>query len=474
MYTQFLTIFLPIFFQLSLQNYIIDLTSNWTLLNFKRNISIHSINLPASVHTILKAQRLIPDPLYGFNDTALRWIAKETWLFRNEFMASPNQSQHEFSLHFESVDTVAFVYLNQQLIASTDNQFLKYKINNLALDQFNSLEIRLVSAIDHAQQLANVYSYRIPPEWPLDVQHGECHVNFIRKQQCSFSWDWGPALAPIGLNGPIYLTQIDSFDFDFSLSVYSNQDMTEWTLDIEVRIEMAMNLNSSGIIFLKIDDLKFLYKWELILNRRDNSPDELILNLKLKLNTEAYPITLWWPSGQGEQKLYNFSVQIELDEQNKIKKSKQIGFRKIELVQSNLVHPHGLTFFFRINLRSVFLKGSNWIPADAFQELVDVHYLRWLLGSAKSANMNVLRVWGGGVYEQEVFYQLADEMGILIWQDFMFACATYPTNAEFLSNVKSEVEYQVMILFYSIYGTGHLLIYNFFFFSGDSRGHHLL
>ena len=146
------------------------------------------------------------------------------------------------------------------------------------------------------------------------------------------------------------------------------------------------------------------------------------LNYVISINRKLFQ--LWWPSGYGQQNLYDLTVVVTLGEKS-LKKSKKIGFRSIELVEEpvSVDSSHGLSFYFRINNVDVFLKGSNWIPADSFQELIDERRFRDLLGSAVLANMNVLRVWGGGLYEKEEFYKIADELGILIWQDFMFACS---------------------------------------------------
>jgi beta-mannosidase len=419
----------------------IDLNSNWTLINSNLNITIQNVTLPASVHTILRDHDLIPNPLEGYNDINLRWIAKESgWIFQNQFIIRKNLSGLKFNLHLESIDTMAYVYLNDKQILSTNNQFIEYKINDLVLtNEQNLLGIQFNSAIDQSEQAASVYSYRVPPECPPDVQKGECHVNFLRKQQCSFSWDWGPAFAPIGINGRVYFDLIRSFDFSYSLSVYPSQDITDWVVDIDLDIEISDDLktNTEAKITFKIEELNYEYQEQLNLNERSQ-------NFKLDISSKKYQVKLWWPLGYGEQKLYNLSIQIDVDNSIMISRQKQIGFRKVELIQ-NPVQPEGLTFYFEINSVPIFLKGSNWIPADSFQELVTEDYLKWLLGSAQRANMNVLRVWGGGVYEQESFYDLADTMGILIWQDFMFACATYPTNSEFLENVKKEVEYQVCL-----------------------------
>ena len=157
------------------------------------------------------------------------------------------------------------------------------------------------------------------------------------------------------------------------------------------------------------------------------------------------PITPWYPNGvaQNTQKLYKLTVNLSFDANQEVStQTKRIGFRKISLIQ-NPIKPEGLTFYFEVNDLPIYAKGTNWIPAHVLQEDITEDYLKHLLKSAKQANMNMMRVWGGGVYESDRFYELADEYGIMIWQDFMFACALYPTDPEFLDPVDKEVLTQV-------------------------------
>lgn len=316
--------------------------------------------------------------------------------------------------------------------------FVKVLVSGL-----NKLEVRFESPVLAAKALADKYPYRVPPECVPREQHGECHANFLRKQQCSFAWDWGPAFVPIGINGPVYLRIIDSFDFDFWASVYprptSPQKLTDWEIEVDVRLNQTFKFGESAVLTVRIDELNFVQTVSNLTLDQNN-----VFKLKFSLNG-AYKIALWWPNGYGAQQLYEFKLTIEQPGSGSVNKTKRIGFRSVQLIQDPVdSHPeHGLTFYFKINNVPVFLKGSNWIPADPFNERISSEKLNWLLKSTQLANMNVLRVWGGGNYESDEFYDLADQLGIMIWQDFMFACATYPTDDAFLNNVISEVTYQV-------------------------------
>ena len=269
------------------------------------------------------------------------------------------------------------------------------------------------------------------------------------------SWDWGPAFAPIAL-GPVALNLVTYFDFDVYLSVYpsDSSSLDEWTLDIEldIRVSSRSNQSQGGLITFSIQELNFSST-----NQLTSSVNDDTLRFSQQLNRKDYDIALWWPLGYGEQKLYNFTVHIvkhNLDDESithQVNKSKLIGFRSVELVQDEVRTPggqqqDGLTFAFRVNGVATYLKGSNWIPADSFQELVTDEYVDWLVRAARDANINVLRVWGGGVYEREQFYALADRYGIMIWQDMMFACSLYPTDEAFLVSVSAEIAYQIQRL----------------------------
>jgi beta-mannosidase len=429
-------------------NLVIDLNSNWTLLNSNLNLTIRNVSLPTSIQTVLRQNQRVGDYLYRYNDVKYRWIGNENdWVLENTFslrdqpLIQPNYSS--LSLVFDSIDTVSSVYLNGKFVLFARNQFVKYQIRSidskLNFHDSNVLRIEFKSPIKHASNLASIYPYREPQECPPDVQHGECHVNFLRKEQCSFSWDWGPALIPIGINGGVELNVINSFDFEFFLSVYPTQtgQLDTWTLHIDLNINDYVLSANVAYLLIRIDDLGFKFSQNLPLNQTSFS-------LKPTLSKKDFNnLNLWWPSGYGSQPLYKLLIELKV-ENTKVQKEKRIAFRSVELVQETIgTDLVGLTFFFRINNVDIFLKGSNWIPADSFQELISPEYLEYLMKSVQIANMNVLRVWGGGVYESEHFYDLADRFGIMIWQDFMFACSVYPTNADYLSNVLEEVVYQV-------------------------------
>ena len=228
----------------------------------------------------------------------------------------------------------------------------------------------------------------------------------------------GPGFAPIGINGFVKIDAIFLFDFTFFVSVFpeNKNNLDTWILDIDLKVDLYERPGNNATLNLLIDELSFI-QTQMI----SSFEESIHLIIKLKSNSA---LKLWWPSGYGDQQLYNLTLQLEMNGES-LNKTKQIGFRSVELVEEPVsdIVENGLSFYFKINNVDIFLLGSNWIPADSFQELIDEKRLMYLLESATKANMNVLRIWGGGLYEQDTFYELTDKLGILIWHDFMFACS---------------------------------------------------
>ena len=428
----------------------VDLVDNWTIKNANRSIELKGLKIPISVHTALRRQNLIPEPYYRYNDVNIRWIAlDENWVFENtiQIKDSTTLESNRIDLEFYSIDTVSTVYLNDKFILFTDNQFAKYSVENVNSNLkvgSNKLEIRFRSAVLYAKTLAGLYPYVVPPEcWPA-TRHGECHANFIRKEQCSFGWDWGPAFATMAINEMITVKYINLFKVELSPTIHpaSSGDLNNWIIANKLFIStVSWNTLTSALFEVKIEELGFYFNHSTTIYSTLNE-----VYVPVLISKSAYPIRLWFPNGYGEQKLYK--VDFTLSFGNRVfRESQMLGFRSVQLVQEPMPGANnGLSFYLKINNIPIFLKGSNWIPADSFKDNVTDSYLEWLIFSAKDAHMNILRVWGGGVYEDERFYNLADKNGIMIWQDFMFACATYPTNSDFLLSVEKEVTTQVLRL----------------------------
>lgn len=212
-----------------------------------------------------------------------------------------------------------------------------------------------------------------------------------------------------------------------------------WILNTSIILESVSNKPFDGNVRISLFD-KLIFANDM--HFFPSSDGTVRVNLQIPISS-SIPIEAWYPNGVGtnSQMLYQLTVTLQ-SQQETHNKSVKIGFRTIELIQDP-VKPKGLTFYFKVNGMQFFVKGSNWIPAHVFTEELPVDYIRKLLQASKDANMNMLRVWGGGIYESDEFYEIADELGIMIWQDFMYACALYPTDPEFLASVNIETIQQV-------------------------------
>lgn len=283
-------------------------------------------------------------------------------------------------------------------------------------------------------------NYIVYPTCVPSSYNGECHVNHIRKMQASFSWDWGPAIPASGIWRDVELITVkDAGIMDQTVDVFLKEN-NEWSVNVTLLLELAPSRPITGLL-----------EAVLIIENSGSTPTELISNstsisitneskqttVSIVLNIPETKILRWWPNGYGDQKLYNLNITLTTPK-NRETKTKRIGFRTVKLIQKPLTT--GLSFYFEINSIPIFAKGSNMIPASIFPSKSENKTLReHLLRYTKEANMNMLRIWGGGIYETDYFYDIADEYGIMIWQDFMFACSMYPTTNEFLNSVKQEV-----------------------------------
>nr|XP_046269073.1 beta-mannosidase isoform X2 [Scatophagus argus] len=315
-----------------------------------------------------------------------------------------------------------------------------FPVRNVLKDGENVLKVSLSSPVLYASERRKAHpAYRVPPECPPDVQKGECHVNFIRKEQSSFSWDWGPSFPTMGLWKAVRLEAFDVLQLvHVSYVPLFNFSTSQWRVQVELLLDVVQTTNGQITLSIPELDSEQTFQAQFLPGKAKNS-------FTLHINTNKR-VKLWWPNGHGDQPFYHLTVRGFQDGFLILNAESKVYFRTAELVQEPISGSLGLSFYFRINGKPVFLKGSNWIPAHSFQDQVTPAVLRNLLQSVVDVNMNVLRVWGGGVYEQDLFYSICDEMGIMVWQDFMFACAMYPTEDDFIQTVREEVIQQVQRL----------------------------
>ena len=369
--------------------------------------------VPGCIHNDLLRHKRIPDPFWGSNERELQWIEEEDWSYRCRFAVKASFCDYEhIELVAEGLDTVASIRLNGENIGWTENMFVahRFDVKQALRPGRNILEIRFGSPIAYIRARRKSGE---KTEWN-DPVGGR---SSIRKEQCSFGWDWGPRFATCGVYKPIRLEGWTGNRID-SVRLTQKHEGKVVLASIDAKLagaggELRGVISRSAEIVAEISDLKFEIK-----------------------NPE-----LWWPNGQGAHPLYDVRLEL-LDGQEVLDCwSARMGLRTIVLDR----HPDefGETFQFVVNGRPVFAKGANWIPAHSFVSSVTREDYDDLLTSAEHAHMNMIRVWGGGIYEMEDFYDLCDEKGLLVWQDFMFACAIYPGGPEFLATVKAEAEHQV-------------------------------
>lgn len=372
--------------------------------------------VPGCIHTDLLKNGLIPDPFWGANEQQLQWIENQDWTYRCRFdLALAILAEEEIDLAAASLDTLAILRLNGTEIAKTANMFTGYRfpVKKFLRTDGNELEIHFANPMDFIRSRQKPTDERESNDFL-----GGCH--HIRKQQCSFGWDWGPRFATSGIVGSLALEAWSGNRLKW-LSLRQNHFAGGVFLSIEPELQIPDRGARFGIAV-----------------RLEN---RIVVETE-KLAFEIPDPKLWWPNTLGGQPLYDVEVSL-LEAEGGIRDSirQRIGLRTIELDRHG--DEFGESFQFRVNGKPVFAKGANWIPAHSFITEAGEERYEDLLDSAVRANMNMMRVWGGGIYESDIFYRLCDEKGLLVWQDFMFACALYPGTGEFLRLVREEAEYQV-------------------------------
>ena len=410
----------------------INLTENWTFRSVDDK-QWNNATVPGTIHTDLIAIGKIDDPFYRLNEHDVQWIDKKDWIYRTSFELTEDVLNKQNSyLEFPGLDTYAKIFLNDTLLANTDNMFRSYDIDVKDFLKLgtNKLEVLLESPINKGIEKYDQLGYSIPVSGNDlaeigKVEGGKRVSIFNRKAGYHFGWDWGPRLVTSGIWKPVKLKSWDQFKIN---DLYIQQD----NLDEVAALTASINLTADENPVTKDARADVIVDGELV--------ETLDLKLKSGKNNIEIPFEikkpkLWWPNGMGKQILYN--IEVVLSSNNyKASASHQIGLRTIELVRES--DSIGTSFYFKVNGHSVFMKGANYIPQDVFLARPKKANYEHILSSAQEANMNMIRVWGGGIYEKDEFYDLCDEKGLLVWQDFMFACAMYPGNESYLENVKQE------------------------------------
>ena len=394
---------------------IIKLNKNW---QFKKVTDTlwQSATVPGNVHSDLLDHQLIEDPFIGDNEKKVQWVSETDWEYKTTFSIDEETLQKKnIELNFEGLDTYASVFLNDSLILKTNNAFREWNLDvKVLLKLTNEFKIRFESTSKFEETEKEKLNYQLP----------EGERIFTRKAQFQYGWDWGPKLNTLGIWKPIKLTASNDGKIN---DVYVRQiELNDALAKLILQVEFA-NSKTDGYTFdVFVND-------SLVAISQDGfqySPHSIPFEIK---NPKR-----WWPHNLGEPYLYDIKVFVKDNDIILDSITVKKGLRTINLIAEK--DSIGESFYFKVNDAPVYAKGANYIPQNSLQNKVaDSHYQK-LLDDVVKANMNMLRVWGGGIYENDIFYDLCDEKGILVWQDFMFACAMYPGDKDFLNNVAQEAE----------------------------------
>ncbi len=387
--------------------------------------------VPGCVHTDLMAAGLIPDPFYRTNEKDLQWIDKVDWEYRRTFQAGDDLlSRERVRLVFQGLDTYADVYLNGARLLRADNMFRTWsadcrpflrKGSNTILVRFRSpVREDLPKREDMGFQLPNV-------SWGRLGGLGNMAISmFARKAQYHYGWDWGPRLVTSGIWRPVHLEAWDRARIESVQYVVRSLSRKEALLSARVEVRGSRPGKASLSVTVKGTDLPPFTR------EVDLAEGTGIYRLDLAIPRPR----LWWTNGLGRPNLYTLEARLEQEGEVLDTRTDRIGLRTLRLVRKKSMG--GKSFYFELNGIPLYCKGADWIPADSFPSRVTPAKYEFLVKSAARAHMNMLRVWGGGIYEDDCFYDLCDRYGILVWQDFMFACALYPGDAHFVENVTRE------------------------------------
>jgi beta-mannosidase len=416
------------------------LSEGWTLAGTDTFTAGFPATVPGTVHTDLLSNGLIPDPFWRDNEMRLQWVGEKDWVYRTTFQAGPEILEREVvELVFHGLDTFAEVVLNDRTVLAADNMFRRWTVDvtRQILPGENVLEVRFRSPLPPALAAKDALPYTLP----ADNDRGDPPARvFVRKAAYHYGWDWGPRFVTMGIWRPVEVVAWTGAHLtDLHLETRSlDEDMALLTARVEMEVTRteAERRAAGGRI-----------PATLTLSSPENAFEPVTYEAVLEPGVNRFDVPLgipapelWWPAGLGAQRRYTVKATLDAGLRTDTL-SARVGLRSVELVTES--DSIGESFYFRVNGIPVFMKGANVIPLDHFSPRVTESDYGALFQDVVDGNMNMLRVWGGGIYEEDRFYDLADENGILIWQDFMFANGMYPGDSAFVENVRAEATDQV-------------------------------
>lgn len=387
-------------------------------------------SVPGTVHTDLMDNEIIEDPFFRLNERAVQWVDKEDWMYETTFAATPEEAASANQrIVFKGLDTYADVYLNHQCILRADNMHRTWAcdVKGILTEGDNLLEVYFHSPIKIDLPKYDQYPYTFNTG-PDQSQNGGIFDKtlsiFARKAGYHYGWDWGPRLVTSGIWRDVVLETWDGLKLNEIQYIQDTVDQQKATIKTVAEIFSDRDVNNAEITVFA--DGKKVGGRKAALKKGVNTVD---------VDCTVKRPRLWWSNGLGEPYLYSFVTRVTVG--NETEESRhRIGLRSLKLIQEP--DEYGTSLAFELNGKPVFMKGVDMVPLDNFLPRITKEKYEKHVLDAKDVNMNMIRVWGGGVYEDDYFYDLCDEYGILVWQDFMFACSTYPADEQFLSNIRQE------------------------------------
>lgn len=389
--------------------------------------------VPGVVHTDLLQNKIIEDPFFRLNERGLQWIDKEDWVYETCFtLATDMMRKENMELVFEGLDTYADVYLNDECILKADNMFRRWSIpvRQYIREENNILKVYFHSPVKIDVPKWDALPYQYPASNDQSENGGLFNKKisiFARKAGYHYGWDWGPRLVTSGIWRPVYIRAWS--DSRINDVFIEQKEVGAGRAVIAGHVELDADKDMDGVLVTITDEAtgRVLGERQADLKRGTN---------RVTVDFVLHKPKLWWSNGLGEPFLYRFRTDIIAGGELLDSKTERMGIRSLKVVHQP--DKDGHTFYIELNGRPVFAKGANYIPSDNFlPRVTPANYKKTILDAA-GVNMNMLRVWGGGIYENDVFYDLCDEYGIMIWQDFMFACSMYPAEGALLDNIRQE------------------------------------
>jgi beta-mannosidase len=420
----------------------IELKDNWKMQRFGNNIWVNA-TVPGCVHTDLIANNLIPDPFFRENEKSLKWIDKYSWVYATEFTVDPlTADKTNIELNFTGLDTYADVYVNGHLLLKADNMFVNWHVDvkPVIIAGKNSLRILFHSPVVMGLINRDQWNIEPPAGFNADFGPGIGSITgeatdfpavgaYTRKAGYMYGWDWSPRLTTSGIWRPVYLEAWDKALIK-NIQLVQNS-VTSKIANLTAVVEVIADEAMDGSVNLSYACGKTTAGF---------SP--VNVHLKAGVNYVEIPGSIpnpkiWWPNGLGEHPVYTFEASLTTSGKELDHLATKSGLRTVKLVTKP--DKNGESFYFEVNGVPVFAKGADYVPTDIFPSRTTPEHYRSLLGSAADAHINMLRVWGGGIYESDLFYDLCDEYGIMVWQDFAFSINIVPDNDDDMISIRREV-----------------------------------